>query len=188
MSNIPVEDRLGIQELAARYAFRCDTARYDEVGELFAEDGAWDETVVGLPLCEGREAIHEFFSSMAQADLEWMIHVCGSHELTGFEGDSARGTVHLLCEGLFNGNLVRILGYYADEYAKVDGNWVFSHRKLVEIAPSTGFEQSAAAASACSLCTNSAGSRSASVRPNRSLIWLAAMMTAMPAVKPTVTG
>ena len=32
------------------------------------------------------------------------------------------------------------------------------------------------------------GSLPASVRPSRSLIWLAKMMTAMPAVKPTVTG
>jgi SnoaL-like domain len=148
MSDIPVEDRLEIQELAARYVFRCDTARYDEVGELFAEDGVWDETVVGLPLCEGRPAIHEFFSSMAQADLEWMIHVLGSQQLTQFDRDTASGTYHLHVEGVFNGNAVRILGYYADDYVKVDGRWLFKHRKLVEIAPSTGFEVAAAAAEA----------------------------------------
>ncbi len=45
-----------------------------------------------------------------------------------------------------------------------------------------------AAPSASSLGTSSPGSLPVSVNPNRSLIWLAKMMTAMPAVKPTVTG
>ena len=41
---------------------------------------------------------------------------------------------------------------------------------------------------AASLGMIAPGSSPASVRPNRSWIWLAKMMTAMPAVKPTVTG
>ncbi len=45
-----------------------------------------------------------------------------------------------------------------------------------------------ARASTCSFGTNSPGSLPASVMPNRSLSWLAKMMTAMPAVNPTVTG
>lgn len=146
MSEFTVDDRAAIEELVARYAVRCDTKRYDEVGELFAEDAVWDETIVGLPLCEGRPAIHEFFSSMAQADLEWMIHVCGSHQFNEAGGERASATLHLHCEGLFNGNHVRILGYYADEYVKAGGEWVFQNRKLVEIAPSTGFETATAAA------------------------------------------
>ena len=39
-----------------------------------------------------------------------------------------------------------------------------------------------------SLGTSGPGSGAASVRPSSSLSWLAKMMTAMPAVKPTVTG
>jgi SnoaL-like domain len=139
MSNVPVEDRLAIQELVARYAVRCDTKRYAELGELFCENGSWDETVIGLPRCDSRQAIHAFFTAMAQADLVWMIHLNANHHISRFDGDTARGTAHLHCEGLFNGSHVRILGYYADEYAKVDGNWAFSSRELVEIAPSTGF-------------------------------------------------
>ena len=44
-----------------------------------------------------------------------------------------------------------------------------------------------APAKASSFGTKAAGSW-ASVRPSRSLIWLAKMIVAMPAVKPTVTG
>ena len=46
----------------------------------------------------------------------------------------------------------------------------------------------AAPASAVSLGRNALGSWPASRRPSRSCSWLAKMMTAMPAVKPTVTG
>jgi hypothetical protein len=56
---VPVEHRLEIEELGARYAFRCDTGLYDQVAELFAEGGIWDESVVGLPVCEGPDAINQ---------------------------------------------------------------------------------------------------------------------------------
>ena len=45
-----------------------------------------------------------------------------------------------------------------------------------------------AAHSAGSFSSSGPGSAPASVRPRSSLIWLEKMMTAMPAVKPTVTG
>jgi hypothetical protein len=138
-TTVPVEDRLAIQELAARYTFRCDTKHYDEIGELFADDGVWDETVVGLPLCEGRAAIHQFFCSMAQADLEYVVHINGSHSIMAFTGDTASAAVHLHVRGRFNGSDIEILGYYADDYVKAGGEWLFKHRKLIEIAPSTGF-------------------------------------------------
>jgi hypothetical protein len=139
MRTIPVEDRLDLQELGARYAFRCDTKLYEQVGELFAEDGSWDETIVGLPLCGSRKEIDEFFRSMAQSNLAYIVHINSNHQITEFQGDSASGTSHLLAEGHFNGNPIRILGYYADKYVKVDGTWLFKDRTLVEIAPSTGF-------------------------------------------------
>ncbi len=72
------------------------------------------------------------------------------------------------------------------------GRYFRSSRMIAIVAAATataiGLIVSIAPASACSFGTNALGSRSASVRPSRSLIWLAAMMTAMPAVKPTVTG
>ena len=55
-------------------------------------------------------------------------------------------------------------------------------------AMAAAFTVPAAPASTSSLAANSPGSLPSRVRPNRSLIWLAKMMTAMPVVKPTVTG
>ena len=57
-----------------------------------------------------------------------------------------------------------------------------------ETSSASGFSVGSACASATSLGTKAPGSLPSSVRPNSSLIWLAKMMTAMPAVNPTVTG
>jgi hypothetical protein len=54
-------------------------------------------------------------------------------------------------------------------------------------ARAEGLSVGSASASAPSLGSSGPGSFS-SARPSSSLIWLAKMMTAMPAVKPTVTG
>ena len=55
-------------------------------------------------------------------------------------------------------------------------------------AAAAGLTVGSASASAPQLWDERARLRAVSVRPSRSLIWLARMMTAMPAVKPTVTG
>jgi hypothetical protein len=59
---------------------------------------------------------------------------------------------------------------------------------IAAIAMADGFAVCDAPASAVSFGISSPGSLPASVMPNRSLSWLAKMMTAMPAVNPTVTG
>ncbi|TAM62843.1 nuclear transport factor 2 family protein [Mycobacterium sp.] len=138
MNKVPVADRLEIQEVVARYAFRCDTKNYGQVAALFTEDGTWDETVIGMPLCEGRAAIHNFFCGMADSSLEFLIHLGGNHQLTSYTGHSASGTSHLHVKGIFGGRSIEILGYYADEYEKYHDEWLLRHRRLVEIAPSVG--------------------------------------------------
>jgi hypothetical protein len=55
------------------------------------------------------------------------------------------------------------------------------------MASAHGLKPEACAASIDSLATNSAGTFS-TCRPSRSLNWLAKMITAMPDVKPVITG
>ncbi len=136
--SIPIQDRLEIQELSTSYAFFCDTKDYRSVSQFFIETGVWDESVLGLPVCEGRMRIHEFFCGMEQANLDYLIHINGSHRIAEFDNDAASGTVHLHSEGRINGNDFRILGYYADDYVKREGAWFFKKRKLIEIAPTQG--------------------------------------------------
>lgn len=138
MVTVPLADRLDIQELAANYAYYCDTRRYAEVDSVFAEDGVFDETVIGLPLCKGRTAIRDFFCGVDPV-VQFIIHINGNHRIASYDGTRASGTCHLHAEGRFNGRDVRIFGYYADDYVKIDGRWSIQRRQLIEIAPSTGF-------------------------------------------------
>lgn len=137
MIPIPVEDRLELLDLIARYAFRCDTGRYGDISELFTADGVFDESVIGLPICTGRDAIAATFQAVGQG-IEWLIHLNGNHQATGYDGTSATATCHLHVEGSVNGRAIRILGYYDDAYRKVEGRWLFERRTLVEIAPTVG--------------------------------------------------
>ena len=137
MRTIPVQVRLDLQALSARYAFRCDTKQYALVGELFTDGGVFDETVIGLPLCEGRAAIHALFTSM-DGPVGFVFHMNGNHQVTAYDGATASATCHLHAEGVFHGSAFKILGYYVDDYAR-EGQWRFRKRKLVAIAPPTGF-------------------------------------------------
>ncbi len=59
---------------------------------------------------------------------------------------------------------------------------------IAETATADALSVGSARTSAASLGSSSPGSSPASSSPKRALIWLANMMTAIPAVKPTVTG
>jgi hypothetical protein len=55
-------------------------------------------------------------------------------------------------------------------------------------AAADGLSVGRASISTGTLSTSAPGSLTASLKPSNSLIWLAKMITAMPAVNPTVTG
>ena len=141
MTTVPVTDRLDIQELVALYAFRTDTRDFDSVPELFAEDGVWDETVLGAPLCSGRDAIVAAFAALGAANVDFVVHISGAHQIGTFSGETASGTSHLHAELMVDGHRVTVLGYYADDYVKVNGKWRFARRKLVELAPTSGLPE-----------------------------------------------
>jgi hypothetical protein len=138
MTTVPIADRLDIEELVPLYAFRTDTGEFTSVPELFAEDGVWDRTVLGAPRCDGRAAIAEAFGALAAADVGFVVHINGAHQIADFAGETASGTSHLHAELMIGGHRVTVLGYYADDYVKVDGRWRFAQRKLVELAPTAG--------------------------------------------------
>ena len=136
---IPIEDRVEIQDLGARYAFFCDTAQYDKIDPLFTEDGVFDESILGMPVTRGRAGIRALFKATGTT-LTFLIHLNCNHRIAAYGGNTASTTTHLHAEGLLtDGTAFRILGYYADDYEKVAGMWLMKHRKLVAIAPLVGF-------------------------------------------------
>lgn len=133
--NVSVEDRIAIHDLVAAYSWRCDTKNFDGISALFAEDGVWDEQVLGAPRCEGREAIHGLFHALNDADIPLAIHMISNERISDGDDTSAKGTCHLRTYGSVNGTPLDVIGYYDDEYTKIDGQWFFASRTLVGFTP-----------------------------------------------------
>jgi hypothetical protein len=138
---VPIAERIAIQELAQLYVFYCDTRDFARLAGLFAQECLYDESVVGGRLAHSREDVLALFGESA-AKLGPMIHICTNHIISASGVDCASGFCHVLAEGIFNiaggQQPFRIFGYYQDEYAKMDGRWLFKSRVLRLLLPSQG--------------------------------------------------
>jgi SnoaL-like domain len=132
---VGIEDRIAIHDLVAAYSWRCDTKDFDGISALFAEDGVWDEQVLGAPRCEGREAVHGLFHSLNDAEIPFVVHMISNERIADGGKNWAKGTCHLRTYGSVNGTSVDVIGYYDDEFVKIDGQWFFASRTLVGFTP-----------------------------------------------------
>lgn len=137
MSKLTVEERLArledieeIRQLKARYAEACDDDHNgDRVAALFVPDGTWHQ--LSLPPCKGHEEIKTFmFNVRNSGRLRNSTHLFMNPQIT-INGDTATGHWKLVM--LYTGNAPdgttqyhRILGYYNEEYTRIDGEWMFS--------------------------------------------------------------
>ena len=123
-----LEDAEAIRNLKAHYAALCDN-QYDAEGiaSLFTEDAVWESPALGR--FEGREAIRSFFRE-ASGIFSFAIH----YSLNGHievEGDQARARWYLFmpCTLAAGNQAVWRAGVDYETYARVDGTWLFRHKR-----------------------------------------------------------
>jgi len=126
----PAEDRQMIAELNGTYAdgvVRKDPATW---GSVWAENATWD--FFGN-LFEGKEAIVGFWSQ-AISGIEAVSFHCVPCmvDVTGDAATSRVQTQEIL--NMKDGKTRVVGGLYEDELAKIDGAWVFTHRKFGIVA------------------------------------------------------
>jgi SnoaL-like domain len=134
MSNaIPVADRLAIHDLLARYAWALDTGDIDGLVSCFTSDAVVIEEVFEDPdRWEGHAGIRRlgqhYFSAPGFPGRQ--------HHVTQvlIAGDESRARVRAFtfvteCRGE-PPFLLRFAGYYEDQVAKVQGEWVFTERVI----------------------------------------------------------
>ena len=135
------EDRALIEDLQARYLFALDFRDADAYAATFAEDGILD---YGAGQIKGREAIREMVAGMrrnAEAqraqDTSGLRPAAGRHNISNIvleiDGNRAVGTAYWFHMGNANPERAAQLnsfGHYEDELVKVDGEWLFSQRKI----------------------------------------------------------
>lgn len=121
------EDRLSVEwqcaRLIALYANLNDEARWDEVADLYAEDGVmYRPTAPDAPI-EGREAIRAAFKGRPARTTR---HVC-SNVVIDVEGPAtARGTSAML---LFTGDGPPLVGSFHDRFSLTEHGWRFAERR-----------------------------------------------------------
>ena len=126
-----VEDRLGVQDLIARYAWALDTGDVEGVVGCFTPNGEVIEEVFEDPdRWEGHAGIRALAEHYrTAAGFPGRQHHVSQSQLTG---DSQRCHVRSFafvteCRGEPPYTL-RFTGYYDDEIVKVEGQWLFSRR------------------------------------------------------------
>ncbi len=156
MPNRYAEDRAEIENLQARYLFALDWQDADVYAGTFAEDGVldWARGVV-----KGRNAIREemetlkkvMFSSGTAAPSGPPIRLRHyiSNLVLKIDGDRASGRAYwheMKNDGPERS--VRIVGYghYDDELVRVNGEWLFSFRRInnVQLPGRAGAEENPA--------------------------------------------
>lgn len=135
------EDRALIEDLQARYLFGLDFRDPEAYAATFTEDGVLD---YGAGKLQGRDAIAAFVeSSRASAeqqradDTSGLRPAAGRHNISNIvieiDGDRATATAYWFHMGNDNPERsaqLNSFGHYEDELRKVNGEWLFSLRKI----------------------------------------------------------
>lgn len=132
------EDRAAIEGLQARYLFAMDFGDPDLYVEMFTEDGILD---VGSGEIRGQEAIRDVVARMpkpaAPPEGSGLWQAVGRHNISNIvikvDGDTATSRAlwfHYSNDtpnrrAVFDG-----FGHYEDELVRVDGQWLFSKRRI----------------------------------------------------------
>jgi hypothetical protein len=121
-----LEDLHALQQLRARYCQYLDDGRWEELAELFTDDGAF----VGLSTARGRPELRTFFAGLQEGSLTSWWHF-SSNETLDLDGDEATGQTWLLQPCVVEGQSQLAAGRYTDRMVGgVDGRWRFAERRV----------------------------------------------------------
>lgn len=124
---LTVEDRAAIHQLAARYCHALDVRDPDAVAATFTDDGVLESAWVGMGVLKGHEDIKRYFRQGRGGEVR---HWTNSALLEG-NGDEARMRMYLMSMRVAASvREVVVTGRYDDTLRKIDGQWLFAHRRL----------------------------------------------------------
>jgi len=134
------DDRALIEDLQSRYLFAFDFGDPEGYAGTFTPDGILD---FGQGEVKGRAAIAKFIEDGRKRQLEARAKVkpgerpsIGRHIINNtvikITGDKARGVAYWthMTSGSNGRGTVDFFGHYEDEMVKVNGEWLFSRRRI----------------------------------------------------------
>ena len=125
-------DRTAIEHLLAEYADRIDDGDFAGIGELFGNGRICD--VSGAVLAEGADEAHRLYESttMRHSDGTPRTHHAVTNVVVDVDGDQARARSRFVVfQTVADGSLQPVItGRYEDSFARRDGVWHFSERRM----------------------------------------------------------
>ncbi|HKD67036.1 MAG TPA: nuclear transport factor 2 family protein [Candidatus Binataceae bacterium] len=127
-------DREAIRDLPVRYCHYIWTRNVDGIMSLFTDDGIFGMEGLGAPQeVKGREALRKFYGQIATgAGPAPYIH---NIVIDLKDATHATGTSYPEVRSTGEQMKLMALGYYADEYEKVGGQWKFKARRFKNMHP-----------------------------------------------------
>jgi hypothetical protein len=131
-------DRQAIQDLIFRYSDAVTRADYDQVLTVFASEAVWESPPLEVRF-DSADAFIDY-PIEGSASLDVLIQTAHNSviELLGADRARATTTIHEMVRGVattagVHGEIgtemnVDQYGIYHDRFAKVDGDWKFTHR------------------------------------------------------------
>ena len=122
-----IADREEIKELTAKYAHWVALGEGAKVAQLFTDDGAFINEIIGEKPninVRGRQELDEFYPSIKRG----MALPCIHNHIIEIDGDHAKGTCTIEVRITRNNQSIIGSGYYADLYKRVNGQWKFAER------------------------------------------------------------
>jgi hypothetical protein len=129
-------DRLAIRELVDAYAFCADTRDAEGQKALFTDDTQFvvymgGEGTDATDVLRGRESLTPVFENLNTYEVT--MHFNGQNTVT-LDGDRATGETYCLAHHVYTddgGRKLMIAAiHYQDAFAKADGAWRFTERRL----------------------------------------------------------
>lgn len=124
-----MSDKDEIRELLARYCFHLDAEDFPAMAALFTPDGVW-ETAFGTGT--GRDGIVKQAQSIASSggNRPRRVHLT-TNIVIDLDGDGATVRSNwLLFQNSAAGPVIGSGGAYDDRVVKLDGRWLFRHRRI----------------------------------------------------------
>ncbi len=122
---LSIEDELDIMDVLARYNHAIDGGDAEAWADTFTADGLFEGS---RDTVKGRAELLEF---VRNRDPEVRIRHWNNNVLIEGDGDDASMRVYLLSLDVSGPPKLRSSGVYHDTLKRVDGQWKFSHRRVV---------------------------------------------------------
>jgi 3-phenylpropionate/cinnamic acid dioxygenase small subunit len=131
MTSVDAADHLAIANVLARYCRTCDDGSFDDLVDLFTEDGTFE---YGGTVTAGREALRSYFATVQTPERR------GKHLTTNavvcVEGDRAEVTSDWVFLTFVEGVLTpKLTGRYQDVLHRGRTSWRIARRVVVPLTP-----------------------------------------------------